>query len=377
MEEFEDQDEITVNVHERTRLLQGQGQGQGQSQEGDIDFDDFDSFNVLLARVKDTAQRPIRNTTRERWGDVLDWNASIAPKVRGLVFCGAAWALGACLVREFVVFRGGPFNSEGLVKVSNVAVSLLLAMRTKTGGDRYNEARKLWSDIEFNCLQLASAVQSSIKSSTNTEEIEKQAAISLVITFPVAVKHRLRFEYETEYTDLNSVSRLIEAILPPSTPLLSNLPLDITTTLQRCFIKNKCTLKSVTETISKLENAFGQLERIRDTPLPAAYTIHLYQITFMYLAALPLLLVSSARWFTIVVVAITTFTFTGLIAIGEEIEDPVGYDMHDLDVDVFCANIERKIGYLLEREDSGPQLGWSEPVSLNHRLVDDIGLERE
>ncbi|KAI9335084.1 Bestrophin/UPF0187, partial [Obelidium mucronatum] len=296
------------------------------------------------------------------------------PKAARPVAAAAAWA--ALVVAADLDARLRLPPNSFLIQVASFGVSKLLAFRTKTGGDRYNEGRKLWSEIEFNCFQLACAIKSSIKATSSTELSAKKTAINLVIAFPIATKHFLRHEHETTFTDLSPFLKNMSTLLPAATPLPpSNLPLALTIVLQTYLISNNCTQKSPTELISKLITSVTQLQRIRDTPLPAAYSIHLYQIVILFIFALPFQLAPTAEWFTIPVTAITAFTLYGLIAIAEEIEDPLGYDLHDLPVDDYATSIERRIGYLMEREESGPVLGWSEPMSLDQKLVDDVGLE--
>ncbi|KAJ3016987.1 UNVERIFIED_CONTAM: hypothetical protein HDU68_011918 [Siphonaria sp. JEL0065] len=153
-------------------------------------------------------------------------------------------------------------------------------------------------------------------------------------------------------------------------PILSHIPLDIAIHLQSYISScSKYPNSGLSSEISKLVETFTQLERIRDTPLPAAYTIQLYHILILYLAVVPLEFVSSIGWLTIPATAITAFTLLGLIEIAEEVENPFGYGIHDLPLDEYCQAIQDKIWYLLEREDSGTSLGWEEPMTLDDYCV--------
>ncbi|KAI0737202.1 Bestrophin, RFP-TM, chloride channel-domain-containing protein [Daedaleopsis nitida] len=67
---------------------------------------------------------------------------------------------------------------------------------------------------------------------------------------------------------------------------------------------------------------------------------------WIYLFFLPFQLVDLFGWYSIPGVGIAAFIYLGLIAAGEEIEQPFGYDENDLDLDFFCraiihADIER------------------------------------
>ncbi|CAG8740977.1 10914_t:CDS:2 [Gigaspora margarita] len=76
--------------------------------------------------------------------------------------------------------------------------------------------------------------------------------------------------------------------------------------------------------LDQLIDILGNLERISNTPIPAAYRIHLKQAVTLYVWVLPFTLVNMLGWFTIPVIFIVSFILFGVEAIGSEIEDPFG-----------------------------------------------------
>ncbi|KAL1940447.1 hypothetical protein VTO73DRAFT_9019 [Trametes versicolor] len=97
--------------------------------------------------------------------------------------------------------------------------------------------------------------------------------------------------------------------------------------------------------LSAFEDSLCTLERILTTPLPFVYSVHIRTV-WIYLFFLPFQLVDLFGWYAIPGVGIAAFIYLGLIAAGEEIEQPFGYDENDLDLDFFCraivhADIER------------------------------------
>ena len=94
--------------------------------------------------------------------------------------------------------------------------------------------------------------------------------------------------------------------------------------------------------LNGMVDTLSNLERIRTSPVPLAYSIHLRQTVLLYLYALPFQLVDPVKamgWSSIIVVAIASFTLLGIEAIGAEIEQPFGYDYNDLRLDLFCQGI--------------------------------------
>jgi putative membrane protein len=67
-------------------------------------------------------------------------------------------------------------------------------------------------------------------------------------------------------------------------------------------------------------DVLSNLERIRNSPLPLAYSIHLRQTVLLYILTLPFQLLVGLGWATIPVVAFSAFTLLGIESIGTEIE---------------------------------------------------------
>lgn len=84
-------------------------------------------------------------------------------------------------------------------------------------------------------------------------------------------------------------------------------------------------------------------ERIKNTPIPLAYSIHLKQLIFIYCLILPFQFVKDLNWGTGFFVAIISFALFGIEEIGIEIENPFGYDPNDLPLDELCRDIEMDI----------------------------------
>jgi putative membrane protein len=81
-------------------------------------------------------------------------------------------------------------------------------------------------------------------------------------------------------------------------------------------------------------------ERIASTPIPFAYTLLLHRTAYLYCLLLPFGLVDLIGVMTPVVVAIVSYTFFGLDALGDEIEQPFGMRAHHLPLDALCRIVE-------------------------------------
>ncbi|KZV90165.1 UPF0187-domain-containing protein [Exidia glandulosa HHB12029] len=95
--------------------------------------------------------------------------------------------------------------------------------------------------------------------------------------------------------------------------------------------------------LNSLQDAVANLERVRNTPIPFAYQAHLRMCMWMYLFLLPFQIYNAYGWLTIPATAFASFLLLGFLEIGQEIEDPFGYDMNDLDIDSICIAIGREL----------------------------------
>ncbi len=81
-------------------------------------------------------------------------------------------------------------------------------------------------------------------------------------------------------------------------------------------------------------------QRIKSTPTPFAYTLLLHRTAWLFCMLLPFGLVSSLELLTPVLVTIIAYTFFGLDALGDELEEPFGLSDNDLPLSAMVRGIE-------------------------------------
>lgn len=229
--------------------------------------------------------------------------------------------------------------------VSGLVLGLLLVFRTNTAYERFWEGRKFWGQLINNTRSLTSQIWVAVAESEAEDKAKKEAALYLVAAFPVALKLHLRSE---------PVNSELEQLMPPSRyfrlKTMDHPPLAISFWIRdylqeqherNCL--NIYQLTSLQELVSSLVDILGGCERILRTPIPLAYSIHLKQLVLLYCLCLPFQLVKDLNWWTGPIVALISFTLFGIEEIGEEIENPFGYDPNDMPLDGFCATIRRNV----------------------------------
>lgn len=94
------------------------------------------------------------------------------------------------------------------------------------------------------------------------------------------------------------------------------------------------------DNLTALAGVQAGCERIRYTPLPFSYSLLLHRTAYLYCFALPFGLVDTTGFMTPFVVGLVSYTFFGLDAIGDEIEEPFGLLHNDLPLEAMCRRIE-------------------------------------
>jgi putative membrane protein len=129
--------------------------------------------------------------------------------------------------------------------------------------------------------------------------------------------------------------------------------------LARCLHEGRvdsCVAPSIDRTISAMLGTSTACERIRNTPVPFSYTLLLHRTAYLYCFLLPFGLVDTIGYMTPFVTAIVAYTFFGLDALGDEIEEPFGSAANDLPLDALCRTIEIDLREALGDHDVPPPL---------------------
>lgn len=234
-----------------------------------------------------------------------------------------------------------PFTLIGL------ALAIFLGFRNNAAYDRYVEGRKLWGELVIRSRNLSRQCQSLIQGpvpavATLGLDDVRVRMVYRVIAFAHALRQQLRdfrkpeefkpFLLESEWQRANVASN-------PSDFLMQQMGLDLGSCLQNKQIDD-CLAASIDTTINGLTAVAASCERIRNTPIPFSYTLLLHRTAYLYCFLLPFGLVDSIGFMTPFVVAIVAYTFFGLDALGDEIEEPFGLEANDLPLDAICRTIE-------------------------------------
>ena len=234
-----------------------------------------------------------------------------------------------------------PFTLIGL------PLAIFLGFRNTAAYDRYWEARKLWGELLLRCRNLSRQCQSLIDlpapvpPGAGLEDIRVRM-VYRAIAFCHALRQQLR-----GVPDRGEVQALlqpaewqaIQAKTSKTTALMHHMGHDLQHCLRNGHIGGPLAAH-IDTTLSALVGAAASCERIKSSPLPFSYTLLLHRTAYMYCFLLPFGLVDTIGFMTPFVVGIVAYTFFGLDALGDEIEEPFGLLPNDLPLDAICRSIE-------------------------------------
>jgi putative membrane protein len=229
-----------------------------------------------------------------------------------------------------------PFTLMGL------PLAIFLGFRNNAAYDRYWEGRKQWGELVLRSRSLARQCLSLVESGGTPDGDLRARMIRRAIAYAHALRHRLRGSDPSPDVapwliapEWERVRRL------PNLPhaLMLEMGADLGHSLRERRI-DPCLAPAVDATLSAMTAVAAACERIHGTPIPFSYTLLLHRTAYLYCWLLPFGLVDAIGDLTPVVTALVAYTFFGLDALGDEIEEPFGTSDHDLPLDAICRTIE-------------------------------------
>lgn len=230
-------------------------------------------------------------------------------------------------------FSIAPFGLLG------VALSIYMGFRNNAAYDRWWEARKLWGQLVYEIRNLARATHGLID-----DPAERRALLMESLAFCHFLRGHLRKvdvlaearkfigeDADTVARALNGPDELVRRMGRRAADLRRNAAIDT------------IGYRIIDERLATISAVQAGCERIKGTPLPFAYTLLLQRTAYIFCLLLPIGLVSSAGWSTPLFTALVAYTFFGLDALSEELEEPFGLEANDLALDAICRVCEISI----------------------------------
>ena len=276
---------------------------------------------------------------------------SLVREILGRVGLCVAWSAIVVLLYDY-----GPsvFDNLAIAETAHAfigpSLGLLLVFRTNSSYDRFWEGRKQWGGIVNETRNLARQAEAWFAAD---RELANRF-IQWTIAYAFATMHRLRGS-----DDIGAASQGLPPDEVSAVQQSGHVPLAVARKLtaltyearQRGLI-DPLQMQSLDQNVQLLVDYCGACERIRSTPAPYGYMVHLRRALIIYCLTLPLALVQRFGAGTIVATLIISYVLFGIEEIGVEIENPFELTINDLPLEIICNTIDRDLKGVLASEPS-------------------------
>lgn len=232
---------------------------------------------------------------------------------------------------------GAPFALLG------IAISIFLGFRNSACYDRWWEARKNWGQIIYAARSFGR--QAEILPAMHGEEgkAARRQLSELIIALPHVLVTYLRpaDRSEAKLTFLpEDLRRSLDTANNPPDMILRRIAQKLAELRARDRLTD-IQWQALDNSVQAMGIAIANCERLRFTPLPFAYTLLVHRTAHLFCFLLPFGFSDLLGWGTPLVAALIAYTFFGLDALGDELEEPFGTGPNDLAIGALAAVIER------------------------------------
>lgn len=216
-----------------------------------------------------------------------------------------------------------------------VVIGLLLVFRTNTAYERWWEGVKSLNLISTNMVFLISKYRASFTVEGFSSEELSNELTKIVDNLHEYLINKDEFESEHKYNEITVGSFNVLKIFSKNE--------------RAGFIAHRD--KIILETTFKdILKSIDDCKRIKNTPIPIAYTIHIKISIILYTLTLPFGLLHDMGFYSVLIVMLVYYIIAGIEIISNEIENPFFGDPNDIPLDDFISNIKKAIDFTTKIE---------------------------
>jgi putative membrane protein len=215
-------------------------------------------------------------------------------------------------------------------------ISLLLVFRTNTAYDRWWEGRRQWGSL----LNAARNLSMKLNAFLPDESPYREKAGLLITNYGVALKAHLRGMKAGE-------------VAPGHVHQPNHIAAELYVLINNIYKEGLISgeqLLALSSEVQAFTDICGACERIRNTPIPYAYSLFVKKFIFVYIITMPFSFVTDFSYYIIPIVVFVFYVLASLELIAEEIEDPFGRDTNDLPTDQIAENMKISTREILYRK---------------------------
>jgi len=288
------------------------------------------------------------------WAILFSVRGTMVPRVAGRLSAIAVVSIAAVVAARYHL---GLFTQIGATPLTliGLALSIFMSFRNNASYDRWWEGRKQWGALLIAERSLARQV-------ALLDEEDRRALLLGVCAFAGGLAAHLRHGDEA-----GAIARWPVAVDLGAPNLCDAVLREMGMRGQRLLGEGRLhpmQWLALEEQLVALSAVQAACERISNTPVPYAYSLLLHRTAYFFCFCLPFALAGTMGWWSVLPSVLVGYTFFGLDALGDQIEDPFGTEPNDLPIDAMVRVIERDMLSALGERDLPPALAPVEGILL-------------
>jgi putative membrane protein len=236
--------------------------------------------------------------------------------------------------------------------ILGTVISLLLGFRSNQAYDRWWEARHIWGAIVNDSRTLARQVTSFVPSDEESGLVNAfcRRAIRRQIGWCYSLARHLRGQNAAkgleQYLDRKEYEKMLVMDNVPAA-LLDYMGRDLQLALEQGWI-NRFQQVELDRTISRLTDAMGKCERIKNTVFPATYSLYIHMSLILFIVLLPFGVIEYFGAFEVPLVIAISACFLLIEKMAIHLQDPFENKPTDTPMTTISRNIEKNLMQLYQ-----------------------------
>ncbi len=241
--------------------------------------------------------------------------------------------------------------------ILGTVISLLLGFRSNQAYDRWWEARHIWGAIVNDSRTLGRQVMNFTSGGFDNENIKafQDRMIRRQIAWTYCLGHALRGQPSgkilKKYLDQHDTEYVAGVDNIPSA-LLDLMGRDLRLALEEGWI-NRFQQVEIDKTLSRLCEAMGKCERIKNTVFPSTYSLYIHLSLLLFIAMLPFSVIEYFGFFEVPVVVAIASAFLLIEKMAIHLQDPFENKPTDTPMTTIAKAIETNLMQLYRLEKAG------------------------
>jgi len=237
--------------------------------------------------------------------------------------------------------------------VLGIVISLLLGFRSNQAYDRWWEARHIWGAIVNESRTLARQVMSFTNNAYDNDEVKafRKKMIYRQIAWCYSLSRHLRQENPVtgleKYLDKNELEHIKKVDNVPSA-LIHEMGNDLHTALDNGWI-NSYQQVELDRTVTRLCDAMGKCERIKNTVFPSTYSLYIHLSLLLFIGLLPFAVIEYFGLIEVPLVVAIAACFLLIEKMGIHLQDPFENKPTDTPMTHIAQGIEKNILQIFNR----------------------------